>query len=69
MARTLSRGGLCAADSIISIDGQSRSAKEWADLHGLGWQALKMRRYRGMSWEDAFKPLRPGPKPRDQVAA
>lgn len=53
---------ICAADTQVSINGLTRSAKEWADVFGLGWQALKMRRYRGMAWEDAFKPLRRGPR-------
>lgn len=50
---------VCAADTPIKIDGQTRSAGEWAELRGLKWQTVKMRRMRGDTWRDALDPERP----------
>lgn len=50
---------VCAANTPISIDGVTRSAGEWAQIFGLKWQTVKMRRMRGDSWRDALNPERP----------
>lgn len=49
----------CASGTPITIDGVTRSAGEWAELRGLKWQTVKMRRMRGDSWRDALDPERP----------
>lgn len=54
---------VCAATTPVCVAGEIRTAREWAAIHGIKWQALKMRRYRGMAWSDAFAKLRRGPKP------
>ncbi|GBH20007.1 hypothetical protein KPSA3_06027 [Pseudomonas syringae pv. actinidiae] len=43
--------------------GQTRPAKEWALIQGIKWQALRMRRYRGMNWSEALGEVRRGRKP------
>lgn len=50
---------ICAVDTPITIDGQTRPAGEWAELRGLKWQTVKMRRMRGDNWRDALDPERP----------
>lgn len=47
-------GRVCAATCTVVINGELRTALEWANAHGLKWQAVKMRRYRGACWEEAF---------------
>ncbi len=49
----------CASGTPITINGVTRSAGEWAELRGLKWQTVKMRRMRGDSWRDALDPERP----------
>ncbi|WP_297841192.1 hypothetical protein [Pseudomonas sp.] len=54
---------VCAASMLISIGGQARPAQEWAAIHGVKWTTVKMRRYRGLDWDKAFKPQQQGRKP------
>lgn len=49
----------CASGTPIMIDGVTRPASEWAELRGLKWQTVKMRRMRGDTWRDALDPERP----------
>lgn len=48
------RDATCAAAMLVTLDGATKTAKEWADERGLKWQTVKMRRYRGGSWEEAL---------------
>lgn len=50
---------VCAADTPITIDGQTKPASQWAAERGIKWQTVKMRRMRGDSWRDALDPERP----------
>lgn len=50
---------VCAASTLITIDGETRTAAEWADHLGIKWQTVKMRRMRGDCWRDALNPARP----------
>jgi hypothetical protein len=59
---------VCAATTPVCVAGETRTAREWAAIHGIKWQALKMRRYRGMDWSDAFAQLRRGRKPTQRAA-
>lgn len=54
---------ICSATAPVRFAGQVRPAKEWAVIQGIKWQALRMRRYRGMSWSEALGQVRRGPKP------
>jgi hypothetical protein len=46
--------------------GQTRPAKERALIQGIKWQALRMRRYRGMNWNEALGEVRRRRKLRQQ---
>jgi hypothetical protein len=59
---------ICAASMPVCVAGQVKPAREWASIHGIKWQTLKMRRYRGLSWAEAFGELRRGPRPRKKSA-
>ena len=48
------RDATCAANMLVTLNGATKTAKEWADERGLKWQTVKMRRYRGGSWEEAL---------------
>lgn len=54
---------VCAATTPVCVAGQTRPAREWALIHGIKWQTLKMRRYRGMTWSEAFGEIRRGRRP------
>ncbi len=47
---------ICGASTLVTFDGEERSALEWATKRGLKWQTVRMRRYRGASWEEALRP-------------
>ncbi|POD74591.1 hypothetical protein BKM17_17540 [Pseudomonas syringae group genomosp. 3] len=54
---------ICSASTPVMFAGQTRPAKEWALIQGIKWQALRMRRYRGMNWSEALGEVRRGRKP------
>lgn len=60
MGRNTEQNSICAAATVVSINGQNRPAREWAALRGLKWQTVKMRRYRGTNWDEAFAKLHQG---------
>lgn len=47
---------VAATGTKVTISGETRTAGEWAELRGLKWQTVKMRRMRGDSWRDALNP-------------
>jgi len=49
----------CAAGTPITINGVTRPAGEWAEIRGIKWQTVKMRRMRGDNWREALDPDRP----------
>ncbi|EIK94024.1 hypothetical protein PMM47T1_24059 [Pseudomonas sp. M47T1] len=49
------RSTICAGATPVTLDGETRPAMEWADLRGLKWQTVKMRRLRGDTWADALE--------------
>lgn len=50
----------CAAEMLVTLDGQTKPASQWAAERGLKWQTVKMRRFRGWTWAEALHPeLRP----------
>jgi hypothetical protein len=54
------RNAICAAEMPVTLGGQTKQALEWAIERGLKWQTVKMRRYRGDTWNEALRPnLRP----------
>lgn len=44
-------------ETIVTIDGEARSIKEWADLKGLLLTTVRSRRSRGDAWIDALRPI------------
>lgn len=50
------RNTICSAAMLVTFDGQTKTASEWAAERGLKWQTVKMRRFRGGSWEEALRP-------------
>jgi hypothetical protein len=54
------RSVTCAAEMLVTLDGQAKPASQWAAERGLKWQTVKMRRFRGWTWGEALHPeLRP----------
>lgn len=54
------RNMTCAAEMLVTIEGQTKPAIQWAAERGLKWQTVKMRRFRGWTWAEALHPeLRP----------
>lgn len=49
------RDTICAATSLVTLGGVTKSAQEWARERGVKWQTVKMRRYRGSSWGEALR--------------
>ena len=47
---------ICACGQMVTMKGRTMTAYEWAELHGLKWQTVKMRRMRGACWEEALRP-------------
>jgi len=39
-----------------TLGGQTKTAPEWAAERGLKWHTVKMRRYRGCTWNEALSP-------------
>jgi len=50
------RGMTCSATMLVTLNGQTKLAPEWAAERGLKWQTVKMRRFRGSTWEEALRP-------------
>lgn len=50
------RSTICAGATLITRDGVTLPAAEWAARLGLKWQTVKMRRLRGDNWSDALAP-------------
>ncbi|MGH8419969.1 MAG: hypothetical protein ACRER8_22250 [Pseudomonas sp.] len=59
---------VCSAAMPVCVGGQIKPAREWALIHGIKWQTLKMRRYRGLGWNEVFGVVRRGRPPAKQVA-
>lgn len=54
------RSMTCAAEMLVTLEGMTKPAMQWADERGLKWQTVKMRRFRGWTWSEALHPeLRP----------
>jgi transposase-like protein len=49
---------ICSQREIITIGDQSMSARAWAEMLGVSWATVKMRRHRGWSWSEALGPPR-----------
>lgn len=47
---------ICAAETLVTLDGTTKQAARWAAERGLKWQTVKMRRFRGWSWTEALHP-------------
>lgn len=47
---------ICAASTLVTLDGETKEAPEWAAERGLKWQTVKMRRMRGAGWAEALCP-------------
>jgi hypothetical protein len=54
--RTPIRSTVCAGATLVTRDGISLPAAEWAHRLGLRWQTVKMRRMRGANWKEALDP-------------
>lgn len=50
------RSTVCAAATLVELNGETKPALVWAQERELKWQTVKMRRLRGDSWEQALKP-------------
>lgn len=50
------RNTVCAGATLITRDGITLAAAEWAARLGLKWQTVKMRRMRGDNWTEALTP-------------
>lgn len=50
------RSTICAGATLVTLDGRTMPAMEWAVRRGLKWQTVKMRRMRGDNWSDALAP-------------
>lgn len=50
------RSTICAGATVVTLDGVSMPAAEWAARRGLKWQTVKMRRLRGDNWAQALAP-------------
>lgn len=46
----------CAAEMLVTLEGQTKPAIQWAAERGLKWQTVKMRRFRGWTWAEALHP-------------
>lgn len=44
-------------ETIVTIDGEARPIKEWADLKGLLLTTVRSRRSRGDAWIEALRPI------------
>jgi len=47
---------ICATNTLVTLGGVTKTAIDWAEKRGLKWQTVRMRRYRGSSWEEALRP-------------
>jgi hypothetical protein len=54
--RTPKRSTICAGSTLVTIEGRTMPAMEWAAMRGLKWQTVKMRRLRGDNWMQALTP-------------
>lgn len=50
------RSTICAGATLVTLNGQTMPALEWAVRRGLKWQTVKMRRMRGDNWTEALAP-------------
>lgn len=50
------RSTICAGATLVTLDGVTMPAMEWAVRRGLKWQTVKMRRLRGDNWQEALAP-------------
>lgn len=50
------RNTICANSTRVTLGEVTKTAIEWAEERGLKWQTVRMRRYRGASWEEALRP-------------
>jgi hypothetical protein len=50
------RTTICAGATLLTLEGETRPALEWAWRRGLKWQTVKMRRMRGDNWRQALEP-------------
>lgn len=50
------RSTTCAGATMVTRDGITLAAAEWAARLGLKWQTVKMRRMRGANWTEALAP-------------
>lgn len=45
-----------APDLLVTLDGVTRTAWEWAVVRKLKWNTVRNRRYRGKNWREALAP-------------
>jgi hypothetical protein len=50
------RSTICAGAQLVTLDGKTMPAMEWALGRGLKWSTVKMRRMRGADWTEALAP-------------
>lgn len=50
------RSTICAGAQLVTLDGETMPAMEWAVARGLKWSTVKMRRMRGADWREALQP-------------
>lgn len=54
LPRKPKRETVCAAATLVTLDGETKPALVWATERGLKWQTVKMRRMRGSNWHEAL---------------
>ena len=54
--RSARQDAVAAASQLVTLDGVTKPAAQWASERGLKWQTVKMRRMRGAGWTEALKP-------------
>lgn len=42
--------------AVITFDGVSMTAMDWAAARGVAWETVKKRRQRGSTWAEALRP-------------
>ncbi|KTT33806.1 hypothetical protein SB18R_03195 [Pseudomonas oryzihabitans] len=50
------QAGICAPDTLVTLDGVTQTALEWAVIRKLKWETVRQRRYRGSNWRDSLRP-------------
>lgn len=54
LPRKPKRDTVCAAATLVTLDGETKPALVWAKERGIKWQTVKMRRMRGSNWRESL---------------